>query len=62
MELESLRRGCWAAGPPCEAGQAMLCYDILRSAVLVYAMLCRALPCIAYPLGIIAVLDIRLCE
>ena len=37
-------------------------YDILRSAVLFYAMLCRALPCIAYPLGIIALLDIRLCE
>ena len=38
------------------------CYDMLRSAVLFYAMLCRALPCIAYPLGVIALLDIRLCE
>ena len=37
------------------------CYDILRSAVLFYTKLCRALPCIAYPLGIIALLDILPC-
>ena len=38
------------------------CYDILSSTVLFYAMLCRPLPCSAYLLGIIALLDIRLCE
>ena len=38
------------------------CYDILRSTVLFYARLCRPLQCSAYLLGIIALLDIRLCE
>eukprot|EP00959_Pyramimonas_sp_CCMP1952_P130725 2733679-Pyramimonas_sp.AAC.1 len=38
------------------------CYDMLHCAVLFYAMLCRALLCTAYPLGVIALLDIPLCE
>ena len=41
---------------------ATSCYDILRSVVLLYAMLCRGLPCIAHPLGNIALLDIRLTD
>eukprot|EP00959_Pyramimonas_sp_CCMP1952_P260440 5445717-Pyramimonas_sp.AAC.1 len=41
---------------------ATSCYDIQRYAVLFYAMLCRALRCIAHPLGIVALLDTRLCE
>ena len=38
------------------------CYDMLGSTVLFYAMPCRALPCIAHPLAIIALLGIRLCK
>eukprot|EP00959_Pyramimonas_sp_CCMP1952_P006103 127835-Pyramimonas_sp.AAC.1 len=38
------------------------CCNILRFAVLFYAMPCRALQWIAYPFGIIALLNIRLCE
>eukprot|EP00959_Pyramimonas_sp_CCMP1952_P355685 7449434-Pyramimonas_sp.AAC.1 len=38
------------------------CCDMLRFAVLFYAMPCRVLQCIAYPFGIIALLNIRLCE
>ena len=34
------------------------CYDIIRSAVLFYTMLCRLPPCIPYPFGIIALFDI----
>ena len=41
---------------------ALSCNDSLRSAMLFYAMPCSALLCIAYPLGIIALLDIRVYE
>ena len=43
------------ASPPHFA--ATPCHYILRSAVRSQAMLCRVLPCIAYPLGVIALLD-----
>eukprot|EP00959_Pyramimonas_sp_CCMP1952_P260430 5445547-Pyramimonas_sp.AAC.1 len=51
---------CYALWCNASPRNATSCYDML--VLLCRALLRHAFPSIAYPLGIIALLDIRLCE